>query len=305
MAPSRAARSAVSASVLVLGVVAGAAGVLGAGPAIRIESPAPDAVLTDGQVVVRGRVDGAPAEVGVTVNGFPAFVDGHAFVGVLPLPYAEPAPTELAVVAVDAEGRTLVRASVPVRVRPAGAASAVELHPPFFSLGTAPLKVDFSGWSAAPVETATFDARGNGSVDYRGADLTSLPAVTYDRAGVYVPTLTVNGTRRAAVVVRVYAKGELDGLLRAKWTGFRAALRRGDLDGAVAYFAIEKRPTYRASLNALTIPVARFGRLLGDISLPRSRGSTVEYDMIATNGERSSVVQFTLDHDGIWRLRFI
>ena len=190
-------------------------------------------------------------------------------------------------------------------MRPTRAAPAVELRASP-DIGTAPLKVSFHAWSEAPIQTATLDARGNGRVDYRGPD-PDLQTVTYDRPGVYLPTLTVNGTRRAVGLVLVYAKDQLDAVLQKKWSGMKAALRRGDVESAVGYFATEKRATYRTMFNALTIPVADFGRLLGDITFDHRAGRRLDYEMvISEGGQRSShTIQFIVDRDGIWRLDFI
>src|SRR5262249_8054387 len=51
---------------------------------VRIDPPAPRAVIADGALLVRGSVKGcSDSEVGVSVNGFPALVSGHDFAAVI------------------------------------------------------------------------------------------------------------------------------------------------------------------------------------------------------------------------------
>ncbi|HLY37304.1 MAG TPA: hypothetical protein VKU61_04670 [Candidatus Binatia bacterium] len=273
---------------------------------IRVDSPAPHAVITEQHVVVRGTVAIASGtEFAVTVNNFPALVHDRTFAAVVPIPgFAEP-PTALIVVAADETGHSLVQDSIPVTVHLANSAPDVELRASEY-VGIAPLAVTFHGWSAAPVEVATFDSRGDGRVDYRGPTL-DVPAMTYQAPGIYLPALTVNGTHRAVAILRVYAKKDLDALLQEKWSGMRGALRRGDVDGAVRFFAIEQRETYRKTFNALTIPVADMGRLLGEITFQKIAGLRAEYEMVVDEGgqRRSELVVFVLDRDGIWRLKFV
>ena len=115
------------------------------------------------------------------------------------------------------------------------------------------------------------------------------------------------GTHRAAAVVRVYARAELDAILQKRWRTARDALRRGDVEAAVGEFITDKRATYRTMLNALAIPVADFGRRLGGIRFHALSGPRAEYDITASNDgvQTSELVVFEIDDDGIWRLRFL
>ena len=72
------------------------------------------------------------------------------------------------------------------------------------------------------------------------------------------------------------------------------------------YIASGRRSTYQATFNALTIPLVTIDRILTNITLVKQSGIDVEYQMTHVEGgfQFSDMVLFTLDIDGVWRIKF-
>jgi hypothetical protein len=269
---------------------------------LAFTAPASAAVVPEGLLLVRG-ITWAGWDGGVTVNGVVALVHGGSFAALVPV---TPPTTELVGVLTRPDGSTAeVRRTVMVmpapephivfRARPAG--------------GAAPLLVRFS--LAAPASDAelALDLTGQGGVDFRGADLEGH-TFAYSAPGIYAPTVTLtdsSGTQRtASALVQVVETGALDSLIQAKWQGFKGALRRGDVDGALSFVASTVRDGYEALVADLTVPLSQIDAILTDIVLVAAEEDRAEYEMIRTeDGERFSYyVLFVRDADGIWRLKF-
>jgi len=172
-------------------------------------------------------------------------------------------------------------------------------------VGIAPFTSEFSMWSQAPVETAILET-GVGRYEVKG-NRPEGRRETYQHPGLYVATFNVDRTHEVHAIVRVYERKELDAILQKRWATMRDALRHGDVDRAVGQFTADERASYRTMFNALTIPVADFGRRLGGITFHSLSGPRADYNMTASNDgvQSSETVVFELDHDGIWRLRFL
>lgn len=58
--------------------------------------------------------------------------------------------------------------------------------------------------------------------------------------------------------------------------------------------------------NALTVPLVNIDQVLTNITLIDQRGIEAEYEMKVTQGgaQRSFMVLFEIDEDGIWRVKF-
>src|SRR5882724_3324154 len=274
---------------------------------IRITSPAPGSVRTAYEIVVRG-VFHVPGHAGVrvTVNEVPALLYRDEFALVLMKP-----TKELTAIVRDADGHTLAQASIPATLEyPLSLGQPpVYLQPAHPTVGTAPFTEKFMLSVHIATDTLRFDARGDGHVDYESHPASDHAMAdyefTYQRPGLYFPTVAADAGATCVGLVRVFAKEELECPIQENWKGFRAALRRGDVEGAVQYFATEKRPTYRTTLNALTIPVKDFERVLGDIHFEKQWSLyRVDYEMSHQEDGTmvSDHVEFGLDVDGVWRL---
>jgi hypothetical protein len=95
-------------------------------------------------------------------------------------------------------------------------------------------------------------------------------------------------------------------MLQNKWTAMKDALRSGNVSGAASHIVMRRRATYQAMFNALTVPLANIDQVLTSITLLEQSGIEAEYEMLVNQGgiQRSFMVLFSIDEDGIWRLKF-
>lgn len=269
---------------------------------VRLTEPAAGSVARGPWVLVRGEVEGA-WEVGVTVNGVPAAVEGSDFAALLP---ADPEMTELVAVATTPDG-AIAEARQPLTVIPApNPALSLRATP---AGGIAPLTVTFTLSGPAPMAEVALDLEGDGTIDFQGPSLDDQ-AFTYAQPGVYVPTLTVTdrtGARQvAATLVQVYDMAMLDQRLQAVWQGFKDAVRAGDLARAVSFIHSSARARYQAQLSRLgAATLAAIDSYLTAIQLVEVGFGGAQYEMLRERDGRtlSFAVWFQLDADGLWRLR--
>ena len=154
---------------------------------------------------------------------------------------------------------------------PPGRYPSLELPPVPFS-GVPPLKVrwSFSGGAARPLVRFEFDETGGRTFGRPMATFRDVE-VTYTTPGLPFPMLraTDNQGNQCAVTtpLNILPRDQKDALLRARWEGMRAALMRGDIEGAVSFFIPVSQEGYRRAFTALSSTIGQIGRDMRDIRL--------------------------------------
>lgn len=270
---------------------------------VTITAPLDGATISDSHVLVQGRIESREPEVGVTVNGTVAAVQGATFGALVPV---TPATTHLAVLATTGTGVTASH-TIAITVTPAPDAAFMLHASP--TNGLAPLTVTFAVLGGPVATQVELDADGNGTPDLTVSGLDGQ-SFTYTAPGLYLPRVTVTdaqGTRHTTTaVVQVHDRTALDTLLQAKWTGMRDALRRGELEGALQFIAGGSRAEFRADLTALAPFLTSLAHALEDIQLIALLEEHIQCELLSMENALtfSYYVEFIRDPDGIWRIAF-
>ena len=269
---------------------------------VTITEPAGAVTVPAGMLLVRGVVEARGAEVGITVNGIAAAVQGTTFAAEVPITVET---TSLTAVASTATG-AVANHTMALAVSSSAAMLVLRVAP---AMGIAPLVVVFSVAATTEPAGVELDADGDGRVDVAGPSLDGRTFV-YVQPGLYVATATITdglgGKTTTRTLVQVYDRASLDSVLRAKWTGLKAALRAGDVSRGLEAVALSARDDYRDLLTALGPQLGTIDAILTEIHAVAFHEEAAEYQMIRVDGgvRLSYFVLFVRDGDGIWRLKF-
>jgi hypothetical protein len=285
---------------------------------VRVTAPAPGSVLTDPATVVEGEIEttgtpGVQIRLLLPIRGqmvetiVPAQVNGHRFAAWVAL---APGTVQIAALATDDTGRTAEDA-ISVRFEPDppdnDRAGMPEVSP---TVGFAPLTVAFGGELATDpeIDLLEWDVDGDGRAEFRLPDfLTPSRQVTYTYAieGLYVARILAHHaptgrTLSARAPINVIPRPNLGAI----WNGFRAALARGDVEGALRSIALDERDRYRRALTGLGTDLGALAAELQGLTPAvvqpgYATGTTIRVRDGVTEGV---VVHFLRDADGVWRI---
>ncbi len=273
-----------------------------AGLAINITTPTNGATVPSGQLTVRGSITNPTGgEVGVTVNGFPAWIQENTFTALVSV---APETTSLTASATSRNGATathmikigLSESSIP----------ALMLHASPNS-GTAPLTVTFSLLTDFQTTHVSFDADGNGEIDYNSPQLNNQ-IFTFTDPGVYVAIGTAfdaQGNQFGAdAIIQVFDSSQLDIILKAKWVAMKDALRVGNIELALNEIVARSRSRYEEAFQIIATQLPNIDQILPNISLVRIGNLSAVYEAIRIDDGlgMSFEVRFAIDGDGIWRM---
>jgi hypothetical protein len=272
-------------------------------PVVTITEPADGATVPEDSVLVRGTVYAGGAEVGVSVNGVPAFITGTEWAAQIPLVAGSNGISATATTATGAQATTAITVQV---TQPQEALVALTASP---VSGLAPLTVRFEVESGLerPIIRYEFEQNGDGTPDLTSATFENVE-VTYTDAGIIVPTLTVVDDRgetvTATTIIQVLDQADTIALFQAKWEALKAALAARDIPRATAEFAFGVRPRFEQVLRALDANLPSIAPTLGTVAITRVTDGLAEGVTQRVQGGKTYLyfIYWAPDVDGIWRI---
>jgi hypothetical protein len=288
-------------------------------PEIRFTSPVSGSVVRDPALVVEGEITAPTPGVAAVSLSMAMTLEGQAFDW--PIPVAVnggrfaarvgliPGSTELLARVTDAEGQS-AEATLLLTFEPDppeyDTAPEPDVHP---RSGFAPLAVTFGAEQAADptVTVVDLDTDGDGQPEFTLTDFAVPPhriVYTYPTEGLYVATLVVQDqtgqSRTTRVPIHVIPLPDLAVI----WDSFRAALSRGDVDGALRWIAAEARERYGRVLTDLQADLSSIGAALGtlEIHVVSPEYATASVPHTGPAAVTTYLVTFVRDDDGVWRI---
>ncbi|MFC1837412.1 hypothetical protein ACFLYW_01870 [Thermodesulfobacteriota bacterium] len=278
---------------------------------IDIRAPADYETIYAPQATITGTVtpiDGyVIEEVGITVDGYPAQVNGETFfANNVPLAEGENAITVIATLPDGSRAIKSITVSSDVANSPGWVELSVNPESGIAPLG-ADLRVDLH--LVNNLVSSSLSSDGPGVVD-----ITQTGDFEYDLSfsfpGIYTLTYTAtddqNNIFEHDVLVNVLDRNELDTLLRAKWDGMKAALASGDVEGGLDYFLEVSQDRYRNIFNALQSELPQIVQNMQDVELIYAKNNRAKYrinQLHDINGNSVTItyyIYFIKDIYGFW-----
>lgn len=288
-------------------------------PQIRILEPADGAVVTDGEIGLRGLVENGGRDVTVSIPlppGFwvpavPAPSEAGTFAARVPLTRGKNVVT---VIATDvASGETTSASVIVVAIDPPARDPLTDIGTNVLRVypdgGLAPHTVRFEASVLPPGIELSLDIEADGTVDFVGTAFAGR-SFAYSRPGIYLPVLRVRTAGRPIqtyrTIVEVYDGAALEARLQAVWRGFTEALRARDPGRAVMFVHSQRRDFWLKYLSEFTPEeLAAWGtETFTEVRVVRVGAGGAEYEMLREeNGQVYSYpIVFIRDVDGRWRL---
>jgi hypothetical protein len=244
-------------------------------PTITIATPAEGATIPATSVQVRGMVTSSLPDVGVSVNGLPAQVNGGQWFVEVPL---ETGSNVLTATALDTTGAQAT-SSVTVTVPQAPPAPLLLRALP--ESGIAPLLATWQviNQTGCPLVRFELDPTGTGTF---GSPVATLDGVqtSYPVPGLWFPTLRATDDQGRQYTATVFLNVEDPQIVTARfqgrWNSFRARLQAGDLAGALAHLTPELRPQFQTIFQQLGTDLPGVVAGLGDLEVLEQAGDLAE-----------------------------
>jgi hypothetical protein len=270
-------------------------------PSIAITEPADGATINSDRVLVRGTVTGLTQEVGVAVNGAPAFVNGTQWAVEVPL---EPGSLTLTATATDTMGATAstgINITVPTAPLPPVTLDGFPVG------GPAPLRVAWRVGNNTGRALVQFEYDETGAGTF-GPPTPTFEGIgtTYTASGLFVPTLRVTDDQGQVHIATTLLSVGGAPALEGKWEGMKDALRRGDIAAALTFIHSSTRDRYEATFRRLTpAQLAIVDQYLTSIYPLEIGPNGAEYEVRRTREGQtfSYALWFQVDGDGVWRIR--
>jgi hypothetical protein len=281
---------------------------------VAITSPTEGETITLPQTLVKGIVNKTADEVGITVNGIPAHVNGNEF-------FAnnvrlEEGANTITVIATQPDGITASDTAY-VFVDTLLTTNWIELNVNPEN-GVAPLnailRVDphliFTPSYAAATYYLSYDGPGNVTLsesnplefncDFKVPGIYTFKYVVEDEQGVEYASQPVS--------VNVLDRAELDALLKARWNGMKSGLSSQDVEGALAYFVETSQDKYRVIYTALQAQLPQLATDMQNIEMVYAKDGRAKYRIIrqqmieGTPVDITYYIYFNWDANGLWKI---
>lgn len=275
---------------------------LATGVSLSLASPAAGASIADDQVTVSGAVYG-PSNIGVTVNGVVAAINGTTFNAVnVPL---QPGSNTLTIKAMAPNGDTATQTRT---VTSSGAAPLKMTASP--QSGIAPLQTVFTLSNSGNVGITRIEAdfNGDGVIDQTITDPSQSLAFSYATPGVYQAKFnivdSINRTTSQTTVVVAQDGNQVDRQLKQIWSGFAGALGRNDKAGALSFLNAQAQTKYGPVFDALQSQMPQIASGFSDVQTVDigAAFSTYAVNRMVEGVNRIFIIQFLIGSDGVWRL---
>jgi hypothetical protein len=276
---------------------------------ISITSPLDGESITRPDIMIKGTIaNPLGSEVGITVNGIVAMVEGDQFVANhVPLKERD---TVLTVTSKDWEGN-VASTSIIVYAETEGDYMRITADD---ESGTSPLETTLRIEGSFSFTDPSLTYTGPGVVEFLENQEENEYEIQITGEGIYYFTAEVTDAEHNlytdTIAVAVLNKAEVDALLKAKWEGMKTALVNGDIEKALDYFT-DGRPRQRYSevyqFIEENVPggISAEAQKLPEPILIDIKGSLATY--ILVREEDGTMIEYTLyfvkDGYGFWRIQ--
>jgi hypothetical protein len=237
----------------------------------------------------------------MTVNGFPAVVNGNQWAAQLSL---NPGTQAISAIATTIDGAQTNR-SITVNVSQAASASLVLSGVP--NSGVAPLTVTWQVGNQTGRRLVQFE------FDEMGAGISGAPTTIFDgtqsiysTSGLFFPVLRATDdqgvTYVATAVVEVGSPQTVVALFQNLWRSFKGRLQAGDVQGALAHLSPVLRPRFDVLFQQLGGTLPNVAASFGDLEVLEQIDEIAETAVIQqeNNLPKLYFIYFRRDPMGRW-----